>query len=183
LLTGTAVLKVDGIERASVSFSKNDTGAIQFQDIAQYFLPSYEHQVELSINSGSLPFAFQLSVHTPQPSSSPNVPLAFQTSLSKPQLVEGQSSVLHVELKNRAERETGMVVAVIGLPGGLELNFETLENLVKTKKISFYEVKDRQLVLYWRYLEPHKEVAIDLNVLGVIPGDFHAEASRAYLVR
>ena len=72
-------------------------------------------------------------------------------------------------------------VAIIGLPGGLELRHEKLKEMVKTREIDFYETMGRDLILYWRCLKPNDKRNLKVDVLAAIPGKFTGPASRAYL--
>ena len=49
-------------------------------------------------------------------------------------------------------------VAIIGIPGGLEVRHDQLKELVKAEKIAAYEVIGREVVLYWRSLEAEQRV-------------------------
>jgi hypothetical protein len=72
-------------------------------------------------------------------------------------------------------------VAIVGLPGGLEPRHDQLKELVKKGTIDAYEVRGREVVLYWRSLRARQTVAVPLSLLAAVPGHFTAPASRAYL--
>jgi fucose permease len=83
-----------------------------------------------------------------------------------------------------------MVTAIVGIPAGLNLpeNFEQLkkyatlqEDGTKPGKISFFEVKDRELILYWRQMGPGEKIDVDLDLICRVPGEYRGPASRAYL--
>ncbi len=74
-----------------------------------------------------------------------------------------------------------MVVALIGLPGGCELRYERLRELVALRLVDFYEVRDQTVVLYWRGLAAGRVVELSLDVAGAVPGRYTAAASRAYV--
>jgi hypothetical protein len=53
--------------------------------------------------------------------------------------------------------------------------------LVKAGTIAAYEVKGREVVLYWRVLEAEQRVDLPLSLVAAIPGKYTGPASRAYL--
>ena len=54
--------------------------------------------------------------------------------------------------------------------------------MVKSGQISFFEVKNREVILYWRGLDANAEITLNLDVTAAIPGQYTAPASRSYLV-
>jgi hypothetical protein len=89
-------------------------------------------------------------------------------------------AMVQVEVSNENERPLGMVVAIIGLPGGLEVRYEQLQEMVTRGVIPFFEVKGREVVLYWRTLKSRERVSLSLEASAVIPGNFTGPASRVY---
>ena len=55
---------------------------------------------------------------------------------------------MNIEVTNTENVTQGMVVAIIGIPAGLETRFEQLQELVKDKKIDYFEILGREVVLY-----------------------------------
>jgi hypothetical protein len=73
------------------------------------------------------------------------------------------------------------VIAIVGLPGGLEPRHDQLKELVKKGAVDAYEVVGREVVLYWRGMEPRKSIRVPLSLVAAVPGTYTAPASRAYL--
>jgi len=48
-------------------------------------------------------------------------------------------------------------------------------------EISFFEIRGRELVLYWRDLPPRATVDLNIDLRADFPGEFRGPASRAYL--
>jgi len=100
---------------------------------------------------------------------------------------------LMAAVENRSGKDQGMAVAIIGLPGGLTLpeDMKQIKELVRPRDrgqkdavgryISAFEIKGRELVLYWRDLAPNAKVDLHLDVIANIPGQYRGPASRAYL--
>jgi alpha-2-macroglobulin-like protein len=74
-----------------------------------------------------------------------------------------------------------MTLAIISIPGGLEPRHENLQELVKSGKIAFYEIKGRDVVIYLRGMKKKEVLKFKFDVLARIPGKFKSSASRAYL--
>jgi hypothetical protein len=47
--------------------------------------------------------------------------------------------------------------------------------------VSFWEIRGRELILYWRQLAPQQKIAINLDLICRVPGAYRGPASRAYL--
>ncbi len=86
-----------------------------------------------------------------------------------------------VVIVNRSNETVPTPVAIIGLPGGLEVRHDQLKELVKANTIAAYEVLGREVVLYWRALAAEARVALSLSLVAAIPGTYTGPASRAYL--
>jgi hypothetical protein len=82
---------------------------------------------------------------------------------------------------NRSATPVPSPVAIIGLPGGLEPRHDQLKELVKRGTVDAYEVRGREVVLYWRALRGSQERRVPLSLLAAVPGHFTGPASRAYL--
>ena len=102
-------------------------------------------------------------------------------SLSDKQIDEGAATDAHVVVVNRKGETLPNPVAIIGMPGGLEVRHDQLKELVKAGKIAAYEVRGREVVLYWRSLRAEEQVVLPISVVAAVPGKYTAPASRAYL--
>ena len=52
---------------------------------------------------------------------------------------------------------------------------------MKKGTIDAYEVLGREVVLYWRGMEPNSRRTIPLSLVAAVPGTYTGPASRAYL--
>jgi len=146
-------------------------------------------RVEMT-GKNSFPYTLSLSYNTRQPANSEQCPVHLNASLDRKQANEGETVKLKATVENKSGKGQGMAVAIIGLPAGLTLpeNFEQLkemsrlrENGTKQGKISFFEVRGRELILYWRDMAPEQEYEVDIDLICRIPGEYRGPASRAYL--
>ena len=48
-------------------------------------------------------------------------------------------------------------------------------------RVSAFEIRGRELVLYWRDLAPGQKVEVPLDLVCRVPGEYSGPASRAYL--
>ena len=94
---------------------------------------------------------------------------------------EGGVTEAAVAVVNRTGETIPMPVAIIGVPGGLEVRHDQLKELVKAGKIAAYEVLGRDVVLYWRALKPEERVELPISLVAAVPGTYTGPASRAYL--
>ena len=74
-----------------------------------------------------------------------------------------------------------MTVAIIGLPGGVEPKAVQLDEMRDAGEFDYYELRGREVVFYWRTLEPNAEKTLDFTVTATVPGKYTGPASRAYL--
>jgi hypothetical protein len=82
-----------------------------------------------------------------------------------------------------------MAVAVVGLPGGLTVptDMKQLKDYARVPEdgsrplVSAFEIRGRELVLYWRDLAKGQKVEVPVDLICRVPGEYSGPASRAYL--
>ena len=47
--------------------------------------------------------------------------------------------------------------------------------------MSYWETRGRELILYWRGMAPRQKVALGVDLIAEVPGEYRGPASRAYL--
>src|SRR5262249_42455170 len=106
------------------------------------------------------------------------------------QAKEGDTVKLHAVLENVSKKEQGMTVAIIGLPSGLALAGDGIQLKSQTQragdaspagKISAWELRGRDLVLYWRTIDANAKIDLNFDLQCRLPGAFRGPPSRAYL--
>ena len=179
---GTLQLFVDGRNvGAAIPFDEKTRGAIKFPNIGEVFEPG-EHKVELRMSDGSsMPYSLAINYHSETPASAKECQVGLKVGLSDTQVEEGAVTEANVAVTNLTKEHSPMVVAIVGVPGGLEPRHDQLKELVKSGKIAAYEVIGREVVLYWRSLEPEQKVELPISLVAAIPGTYTGPASRAYL--
>lgn len=178
---GTLVLAVDGREIGRVPFTPDSTGVLELPSFAAA-LTAGDHKVELTMQDGSeMPFAIDVRYASSKPANSDACPVRIATSLSAKEIREGETVDVNVTVRNTKDEGQPMTVAIVGLPGGLEPRHDQLKELVKAGAVDFYEVRGREVVLYWRCLKPSQESKLALSCIAAVPGTYRGPASRAYL--
>jgi uncharacterized protein YfaS (alpha-2-macroglobulin family) len=128
-----------------------------------------------------MPFALTVSYHTVKPPSSDQCKVAITTSLNNAKVEEGAVTEARVTVTNRTAEPIPTPLAIVGIPGGLEVRHAQLKELVKSGKIDAYEVIGRDVVIYWREMTPKQTIDLPLSLIAAVPGHYTAPASRAYL--
>lgn len=163
-----------------VSFTADSKGPIIFPDFASSLTPG-EHTVAISMTDGSqMPFSFGATYNSLTPASDKECKLSLQTYLKDAQLLEGNITEARVVVQNTSDKDAASPIAIVGIPGGLEVRHDQLKELVKSGQIDAYEVLGREVVLYWRQLKAGTKKDLGLSLTAAIPGTYTAPASRAY---
>lgn len=165
----------------AVEFTAETQGAIDLPDAAAVLSPG-KHQVQIQMTGGSeMPYSAALTYHRLKPDSSQACKVHLEVALRDQVVDEGGVTEVAVAVVNRTGETIPMPVAIIGVPGGLEVRHDQLKELVKAGKIAAYEVLGRDVVLYWRALKPEERVELPLSLIAAVPGTYTGPASRAYL--
>jgi hypothetical protein len=146
-------------------------------------------RVEMT-GKNAFPYTLTWSYNTDQPDNAKNAPVHLEAKLDRAAAVEGGTVRLSATVENRSGKAQGMAVAVLGLPGGLALpeDLKQLKEMTRPRDhgkrpglISAFEVRGRELVLYWRGLAPGQKTDVTVDLVCRVPGEYSGPASRAYL--
>jgi hypothetical protein len=179
---GSVTIIVDGHPMGlPIAFDAQSQGPIQLPDFAEMLSPG-AHTIELKMDKGSaMPFALSATYNSVRPPSADQCKVAVAVALKDTQVQEGAVTEANVTITNRADEAIPTPVAIIGIPGGLEVRHDQLKELVKSGRIAAYEVIGRDVVLYWRDMQAKQKVELPLSLTAAVPGRYTAPASRAYL--
>ncbi|MFO1077391.1 MAG: MG2 domain-containing protein [Planctomycetota bacterium] len=168
---------------AERAFTAGDNAAIVFE--LWDALPPGQHELQIEAVGTNpetvLPFACDIAYHAEQPADDPNGVVTVAAALRRTQVTEGDTVALDVTVRNRTGEGQPMAIAIVGLPAGLELPTRVLDDLKKAEAFAFWELKGRELALYWRDLEPEATKKVSLDLIARIPGTSRGPASRSYL--
>ncbi|MFO0589660.1 MAG: alpha-2-macroglobulin family protein [Polyangiaceae bacterium] len=127
-----------------------------------------------------LPYAVKVAYRTVKPNSAAKG--AVQVSVTAPKDAKvGDSVKVKVDVANLTGNALPMVLARVGVPGGLEQQKWQLDELKKKGLVDFYETREREVILYFRGMAPKGHKTFDIDLLASVPGTYTAPASQAYL--
>jgi hypothetical protein len=179
---GQVQLLVDGKPLgAPVKYDGSTQTELTFADASELMSPG-AHTFELvQTGGGQLPWSVSVKSNRVKPESSPETKVGLEVALSKPALNEGDVVEATARVTNLTDAQLPTVVAIVGVPGGLEPRIDQLKELVKAKSIDAYEVRGRDVVLYWRGMTPKEQRRVPVSLVAAVPGKYVGPASRAYL--
>jgi A-macroglobulin TED domain/Carboxypeptidase regulatory-like domain/MG2 domain/Alpha-2-macroglobulin family len=179
---GRIVLTVDGKAiGAPLAFTAGTQGALVLPEFASG-LDAGKHTVALKMEDGSkMPFSINVKYYSVLPDSAQQATVGIQVALRDRRIQEGGVTEAIVSITNKSDDVAPTPVAIVGIPGGLEVRHDQLKELVKSGKIDAYEVIGREVVLYWRYLKARDKFDLPLSLVAAVPGSYTGPASRAYL--
>lgn len=93
----------------------------------------------------------------------------------------GESVKVTATLTNKSAEALPMVIARIGIPGGLTYQTWQLDELRERKVIDFYETREREVIVYYRGMAPRAQQKIALQLIAAVPGQYTGPATQAYL--
>ncbi|WNG58685.1 A-macroglobulin complement component [Archangium gephyra] len=179
---GSVRVYVDGRPvGGAVKFDGKTQEALKLPDVSE-LVTAGERKIELRMEGGSeMPYSIEVTYNALVPASSPDTRVDLEVALAKTALTEGEPTEARVWVTNRSDQKLSTTVAIFGVPGGLEVRHDQLKELVKKHTVDSYEVIGRDVVLYWRGMEPRKKLEVPLSLIAAVPGTYTGPASRAYL--
>jgi DNA-binding FrmR family transcriptional regulator len=166
-----------------------ETVSLAIPDAERVFKPG-DNRVRFEITGGSeMPASLAWRYHTLVPPSSPKSLVDIRAKLDREVVNEGESVRLEVAVSNKSDAGQGMAIAVVGLPAGLSVpaDAKQMTDLCRVPvdgtraKLSQWEVRGRDLVLYWRDMAPRETFNLSLDLEARVPGVYRGPAGRAYL--
>jgi hypothetical protein len=184
--SGEIQVMIGGKKVATRQFSEKDVEVIglDIEKPEEFFKFGAKTEVEIVTDAKQpYPFALSYTYTTLTPVSAEKCAVAISTKLAKTEANEGDTVPLTVTLDNRQKQDQGMAVAIIGLPAGMKVptDMKQLTDLREKGVISFFETRDRELILYWRGLAPEKKIELTVDLVCDVPGVYRGPASRGYL--
>ena len=180
---GTVRLLIDDAVVGEVPLRADSVRPIRFTDLGRH-LKVGANRVRLeSTASGDtgIPWLFDLAYHSDQPASDSNRSLDLDVSFAGGARVrEGETVSFRVTMTNRTDTGVAMPMAIVGLPAGLEVPTDVLDDLEKAGRFALWEIRGRELIFYWRGLAPSASHEFVLDAVARVPGVTAGPASRAY---
>jgi hypothetical protein len=182
---GELTLYVGGKKAKSISFKAGASDVLTLAlDKPEELLKPGANDVRLEITGKNLfPYTLTWSYAAVTPTSAAKCPVQLSTRLGRASAAEEERVALTATVTNTSGKDQGMALAIIGLPGGLSLpeKMDQLKDYVKEGRISYWELRGRELILYWRGLAKDQQVEVNLDLICRVPGEYRGPASRAYL--
>jgi hypothetical protein len=157
----------------------------------KHLLPAGKHTVRLEITGKNyFPYTLSWTYNRRTPDNPANCPVHLTSRLDRKAAAEGETVRLSATVENKSGQDQGMAVAILGLPGGLALpeDMKQLKEMTRLRDndtkpglISAWELRGRELVLYWRSLGKDQKIDVTLDLICRVPGEYRGPASRAYL--
>jgi alpha-2-macroglobulin-like protein len=108
--------------------------------------------------------------------------LGMRTKLSTNHIALGAMVNLEISFTNKdANSMIHHPTALIGIPSGLTLNMNLLNDLVEKKEIASFEIFNNYVCLYLSTMKPSEIKKINIPLKAEIEGSFQGPASTAYL--
>lgn len=171
----------DGKSIGDVAFDSKAQESIKLPDLAKVLSPG-AHEIEVRMEGGSpMPYSVAANYNRMTPESSKDCKLDLHVALSHRNLIEGESAEVLATVTNKDDAVVPNPIAIVGLPGGFEPRHTQLKELVKAHKIDAYEVRGREVVLYWRGLDRKEKITVPISVIAAVPGKYTGPSSRSYL--
>ena len=137
-------------------------------------------KVEYKSQKG-LPFKLDYQYYTLEPPASNDIPVTLETKLKSETSKVGETNRMTVTVKNKINGDLPMTTAKIGIPAGLTLQNTLLKDMVDKKQVSYYEIFDNYLVLYWEHFDANETKIINLDLKVEFAGEYTGKASNVYL--
>ncbi|MCT2562038.1 TonB-dependent receptor plug domain-containing protein [Chryseobacterium herbae] len=128
-----------------------------------------------------VPYKLDYKYYTLQAPESKDIPVTLETRLKSATAKVGETNRMTVTVKNKINGPLPMVTAKIGIPAGLTLQNALLKDLIDKKQVSYYEIFDNYLVLYWEHFDTEETKVINLDLKVEFAGEYTGKASNAYL--
>mgnify|MGYP002777825452 CR=1 FL=1 len=151
-------------------------------------LPAGEHTLRLEVATADrqdaaavpaqMPWAIEVAYHAEQPADDAQAPLRLRTQLRRAEAVEGDTVAVDVTVQNAGAQAVPTPIVRLGLPAGCELPTRVLEDLQKAGTFDHWELRGRDLVLYWRTLPARGKQTFVLDLVARVPGTSSGPASR-----
>ncbi|KAJ3429815.1 macroglobulin / complement [Anaeramoeba flamelloides] len=188
---GELILHINNSPVKSTQIVKGSSEEISIKDFGEYLRPNETNIVQLQMKGGSvMPFEVSIEARTPKPNDrSEDCDIQLTTEVlndnnSNDDIVEGDVIQFEVTIENRTLRNdpTGMVVAVIGIPGGCSVRIDKLKQLKQVNTFDFFELFGaREVAFYWENVDPSQVISFTIDLIAEIAGNYTAPHSRAYL--
>lgn len=180
--SGDVEIYVDNELVASHHFEAEDKDPILLEGLESSLAYSdQEIQIRYKGVNEPMPYTLSLSYSTDLPPNSEECVVSISPEFRQKSVKLGETLRLDVELKNLTDEGQPTVMAIVGIPAGMSAQPWQLKEMVERKQIDFYEIVGQNLYLYYRQMAPSEVKNLAFDLKAEVPGQYMAQASRAYL--
>jgi alpha-2-macroglobulin-like protein len=177
---GVLSVEVNGKRVGTLEYRADQTTALTI-DGWEDALKEGQNQIILRHDGDTpLPFSVDVAWKAITPFSDPGAELTLQTRLDRTSMSMGETARLTATIDNRTDRIVPSPIARIGLPAGLEAQTWQLEEMQERGEIAFFELRPREVTIYWDGIHIDQSHDVDLDLVALVPGEFTGPASSAY---
>lgn len=167
--TGKPLIKVNGAEVTS-------------NNLVNSAFKTGENTVSINYpTQKGLPYKLDYGYYTLQAPKNAEIPLIMETKLKSQTSKVGETNRMTVTIKNKINGQLPMTTAKIGIPAGLTLQNALLKDMLDKKQVSYFEIFDNYLVLYWEHFDANETKTINLDLKVEFAGEYTGKASNVYL--
>jgi hypothetical protein len=178
---GVVKIRINGGDVHELAVKPDGAGRIELTGFERE-LKAGTNSVEIVGGAGGVkvPYTVSLRYRTKSPVTSTKSPLSL--AVAGPATTKaGEAIKVEATITNTTANGLPMVIARIGIPGGLTFQTWQLDELKEKKIVDFYETREREVIVYFRSMKPKEKRVVDLRLLAAVPGSFTAPVSQAYL--
>lgn len=178
---GDVVVSVNGTEVRRLALDPKSCQVLKVEGLEE-LLSAGGNTVRVEVpEKGELPYVLDFAYTSDLPADDPECKVGIATSLAAASAEEGGPLALQVEVTNRTADPLPMVLAVVGLPASLTVSEKVLDALKDAGRFDHWEIRGRDVVLYWRSFAASEVRSLVLDTIAALPGSTSGPASRASL--
>ena len=177
---GVLEVEVNGDVVGTMQYTADHDGAIVIDGWEDALVVGDNHVVLRQVDGEPLPFTVDVSWSSIVPLSDPGAELTLSTELADDAVSMGDTVRMTATVGNRTGDVVPSPIARIGLPAGLSAQTWQLDELQERGVIAFYELRPREVTLYWDGIHADEQHRVALDLVAEVPGRFTAPASTAY---
>jgi TonB-dependent SusC/RagA subfamily outer membrane receptor len=172
--------KMYGTERPQLKI--NNAAVLPGLSVASaYKVGENEITIDYPMSQKGLPYKLEYQYYSLKAPKSSDIPLTMETTLKSQISKVGETDRMTVTVKNKINGQLPMVTAKIGIPAGLTLQNALLKDMLDKKQVSYFEIFDNYLVLYWEHFDANETKVINLDLKVEFAGEYTGKSSNAYL--
>jgi hypothetical protein len=178
---GTVIVRINGAEAGRQGYAAGRREPLVFTGIGQLLKPGANTVELVHDGTGELPYSIAVEFRSEKPASAPDVVVDLGAKLERTALKMGETVRLTATITNKTAAGQPMTIARIGLPGGLTFQTWQLKELREKGEVAFWETRPREVILYFRELQPSETKTVGIDLVAQVPGEYTGPASSAYL--